>query len=86
MIEGNGLDYTLDPMTVELMSDYVNGNDQINNEMGMSLAVEGLVEKITLLDDYTKGIVIIDLLTLNDCLSQALTLMQMPNLDDEAGA
>lgn len=82
----SGLDYTLDPATVELMSDYMNGNDQINNEMGMSLAVEGLVEKITLLDDYTKGIVIIDLLTLNDCLSQALTLMQMPKLDDEAGA
>lgn len=78
-----GLDYTLDPETVELMSDYANGNDQVNSEMGMSLAVENLVEKVTLLDDYTKGIVIIDLLTLCDCLSQALTLMQMPKLEDE---
>jgi hypothetical protein len=79
----NGLDYVLDPVTVQLMSDYANGNDQINNQMGMSLAVEGLVEKVTLLDDYTKGIVIIDLLTLNDCLSQAITLMNLPRLDGE---
>lgn len=79
----NGIDYEMDPMTVELISDYQSGSDVLNYEMAAATAVENLVEKVTLLDDYTKGVVIIDLLTLCDCLSQAITLMRMPKLDDE---
>lgn len=79
----NSIDYEMDPMTIELISDYQSGSDVLNYEMAAATAVENLVEKVTLLDDYTKGIVIIDLLTLSDCLSQALTLMQLPKLGDE---
>lgn len=70
-------DYELHPFTVEAMRVYREGSDDNRGEQFQEYVAEQLVDAIDALPDVEKGIVIIDLLTLLNCMEQAMTIMRM---------
>lgn len=75
-------DYVLDPFTVWAMQQFRDGNDPSRSEQYVNEMVEELVNKIDGLSDETKGMVIIDLLTLLNAMEQVVSIMQVQAIEE----
>lgn len=75
-------DYVLDPFTVWAMQQFRDGNDPSRGEQYVNEMVEELVNKIDGLSDETKGMVIIDLLTLLNAMEQVVSIMQVQAIEE----
>lgn len=76
------LDYDLEPFTVEALKAWADGNDPSRGEDYTFNLTEIWVDRIAMLDEYTKGLVIIDLLTLCDALKQTISAMQINQIEE----
>lgn len=74
-------DYELEPFTVRALAMFRDGNDPSRGEAWIDRATSAMSEEIADLDDFTKGVVIIDLLTLCDALQQAISIMQVDGIE-----
>lgn len=75
-------DYVLDPFTVWAMQQYRDGNDPSRGEQYVTDMVEEMVDKIDRLPEETKGMVIIDLLTLLNAMEQVVSIMQVQAIEE----
>ena len=75
-------DYVLDPFTVWAMRQFRDGNDLSRGELYVEQMVEEMVEKIDDLPAETKGLVIIDLLTLVNAMEQIVSIMQVQAIEE----
>lgn len=81
--QDNGLDMELEPETVALIRQYRDGNDRMSTPNALEVAARKLSDDVYKLSNRKKGLIILDLLTLTDCLSQAVVLANMPPDPDE---
>lgn len=75
-------DYVLEPFTVWAMSVFRDANDPSRGEGYRNELSEKLVQTIEGLDDLTRGIVIIDLLTLVNSMEQVVSIMQVQSIEE----
>lgn len=75
-------DYILDPFTVWAMQQYRDGNDPSRSEQYVIDMVEEMADKIDRLPEETKGMVIIDLLTLVNAMEQVVSIMQVKAIEE----
>lgn len=75
-------DYVLDPFTVWAMQQFRDGNDPSRGERYIHDLTKELVERIDTLTDETKGLVIIDLLTLANAMEQVIRIMQVQAIEE----
>lgn len=75
-------DYELHPFTVEALAAFRDGNDPSRGKDYVLNLTEVWVDRVTMLDDFDKGVVIIDLLTLCDALGQAISAMQINRIEE----
>lgn len=75
------MDYELHPWTVHAMRTFRDGNDPSAGENAAEKMAEALSEEVYQLDDQTKGLVIIDLLTLNNIFEQVITTLRVDQIE-----